>query len=356
MKIPEKQNTIQNLIDLAHENASEKPRGHLGCSILGHPCDRYIWLQFRYAVIEKFNGRMLRLFRRGHKEEESVVSDLRRIGIDIQATGGNQSRVNFGCHVSGSIDGIIESGVPESPKKRHILEVKTHSKKSFDQLTKEGVKKAKPQHYMQMQLYMHGTGIDRALYYAVCKDDDRIHTERVKYEKETAEQLVKRGHWLALAERMPEPLSTSPDWYQCKFCAAHSFCHDTKLTKEINCRTCSNSTPTQDSEWLCARYENAQIPYDAQIAGCNAHVLHPDLVPWQRKDGTEWTAVYVINGKDVETGEPCANVFSSAELLANPDACASGSVKDSFIAEARDLLGAVIVPMSDEIMDSVKEW
>ena len=87
MKIPEQQNTIQNLIDLAHENASEKPRGHLGCSILGHPCDRYIWLQFRYAVIEKFNGRMLRLFRRGHKEEESVVSDLRRIGIDIQATG-----------------------------------------------------------------------------------------------------------------------------------------------------------------------------------------------------------------------------------------------------------------------------
>jgi hypothetical protein len=68
------------------------------------------------AVVEKFPGRILRLFRRGQDEEAKVVSDLRAIGLNVQKTGDNQSRVDFGCHVSGSMDGVIESGVPDAPK------------------------------------------------------------------------------------------------------------------------------------------------------------------------------------------------------------------------------------------------
>ncbi len=44
-----------------------------------------------------------------------------------------------------------------------------------------------------MQLYMHSTGIDRALYYAVCKNDDQIYTERVKYDKEVAQKYIDRS-------------------------------------------------------------------------------------------------------------------------------------------------------------------
>ena len=72
MKIPDPVNSIENLIDQAHENRQEKPRPHMGCSILGHPCDRYLWLSFRWAVIEKFKGRILRLFRRGQLEENTI--------------------------------------------------------------------------------------------------------------------------------------------------------------------------------------------------------------------------------------------------------------------------------------------
>ena len=80
-------------------------------------------------------------------------------------------------------------------------------------------------HWAQMQLYMLGTRIDRALYVAVCKNDDQLYTERVHFDKEAAEKLLQRGKRLAKSERMPEPISTDPSWYQCKFCAAHSFCH-----------------------------------------------------------------------------------------------------------------------------------
>ena len=338
--IPENTNTIAAMIDAAHEGRTEEPRPHLGCSQLGHPCDRWLWLSFRWAVQPTFSGRILRLFRRGHNEEATVTNDLRAIGIDVRHTGGAQSRVDFGAHVSGSIDGIIESGVPEAPKARHVLEIKTHSKKSFDQLTKDGVQKAKPEHWLQMQLYMHGTEIDRALYVAVCKDDDRLYTERIHYEREAAQWAVERGHRITLSDRMPPPISTDPSWYQCKFCAAHEFCHETLTTKHINCRTCCHSTAKPDNTWHCARYD-APVPTEYQRIGCDSHVLHPDLVPWQAAESLDkWTAVYVIDGRPVGNGEPRPGVFTSREILANPQACAK---PDPFVLDMRSQFGGRVV-------------
>ena len=338
MKIPDPQNSIQALIDSAHEARKDEPRLHMGCSSLGHPCDRWLWLSFRWAVQPSFPGRILRLFRRGHQEEANIVSDLRAICIDIRSTGASQSRVELGCHVSGSIDGIIESGVPEAPKKRHVAEFKTHSLKSFNDLEKKGVQESKPQHYVQMQLYMHGLEIDRALYLAVCKDDDRIYTERVHYDADVAQRYIDRGHRLALSERMPPPLSADPSWYECKFCDAHSFCHGEQLTKHANCRTCAHVTPKEDSTWTCERHQADGIPIEFQRKGCGSHVLHPDLVPWPMRDSTiEWVAVYEVNGNPVMNGE---GHFASSELIANATACASG---DKVVTKMRAEWGGRIV-------------
>jgi hypothetical protein len=285
MKLPEPIHTISNLIDKHHEVNAEPPRGHMGCSTLGHPCDRWLWLSFRWAVIEKFDGRILRLFRRGQMEEVTIINDLRAIGIEIDDS---QSRVDFGHHVSGSLDGIIKRGVPEAPSKRHVAEFKTHSKKSFDDMIKNGVEKSKPMHFVQMQVYMYGTDIDRALYVAICKDDDRIYTERVRYDRAIAEKYIQRGQSIALADRMPPPLSTDPTWFQCRFCAAHSFCHKSEPTRHANCRTCAHSTAMADSTWRCERHEADDIPLEFQRTGCDDHVIHPDMVPWAMipsKDG-----------------------------------------------------------------------
>jgi hypothetical protein len=199
MQIPESDHTIQALVDAHHADKTEIPRPHLGASALGHACDRWLWLSFRWAVQPKFPGRILRLFRRGHQEEVNIISDLRAVGIDVRKVSA-QHRVDFGSHVSGSLDAIIDKGVPEAPKAKHVAEFKTHNKKSFDALVKDGVEKSKPDHFVQMQLYMSGTGIDRALYVAVCKDDDRMHTERVKFDKEVADKAIRRGHYIALSE------------------------------------------------------------------------------------------------------------------------------------------------------------
>ena len=112
----------------------------------------------------------------------------------------------------------------------------------FDALEKDGVQKAKPLHYVQMQVYMHGTNVDRALYVAVCKDDDRLYVERVRYNPDVATKAVARGQRIALADRMPPPVSTDPTWYQCRFCPAHGFCHKAEPTRHANCRTCAHSS------------------------------------------------------------------------------------------------------------------
>ena len=310
---------IVNLIDAAHQERQEPPRPHLGCSTLGHHCDRWLWLSFRWAVVEKFDGRILRLFRRGHLEEPQIISDLRSIGIDID---GSQDHVDFGSHVSGSVDGVIHHGVPTAENTPHVAEFKTHSKKSFTDL-KKGVQESKPMHYVQMQVYMLGLKLKRALYVAICKDDDHMYTERVRFDIDVAKKAVARGKRIALSDRMPEPCTgASKAWYLCKFCAAYSFCHESEPTQQGNCRTCAHATAKADSTWRCERHNSENIPLDYQRTGCDSHTIHPDLVPYHRKEAdSQWEAIYVINGKDVLNGEAG---YSGQEIIANPSLCASG--------------------------------
>ena len=309
-----------NRIDQHHESRQEPPRYHLGCSEVGDKCERKLWLSFRWATIEKFEGRLLRLFRRGHNEESVIISDLKAAGLRITHTGINQKNVDFGRHLKGSLDGIILYGVPDAPKKKHTLEIKTHNKKSFDALEKEGVKVSKPKHFNQSQCYMRGANIDRCLYVAVCKDDDRLYIERLKLDINVADRLIEKGQRIAMSDRLPEPLSSNPSWYECKMCPSHQFCHVDKLTKQVNCRTCAHSTPKDDSTFYCERWAGT-IPNENQLEGCDSHVLHPDLVPWQMLDSDfEWSAKYLIDGKEVINGE---NGYKSRELVSNPSACAA---------------------------------
>lgn len=338
--VPEPCHSTAAAIDEWFEHQSaEKWRPHLGASLLGHPCERYLWLSFRWAVREHFSGRMLRLFDRGKREEAVFVKLLRNIGVVIHSTDadadGKQVYVSVAPHVGGSLDGIIESGVPEAPKARHIAEFKTHNKKSFDELEKKGVFEAKRRHWCQMQVYMAGTGIDRALYVAVCKDDDRLYTERVEYNAAIAKHIIERGARIALADKAPPPVSTDASWYQCKICGYYDFCHGEHLTREVNCRTCALSTPRADGTWFCEYWQQAlttdnqrecSLPADGP---CRCHVLHPDLVPWKYKGMTgeyrRSCIIYEIDGKDVING--CGEAaIKSVDLLAgrrvpDPDDC-----------------------------------
>jgi len=282
-------------------------RPHLGASQIGKPCERALWLSFRWTKRASFPARVLRVFARGHREEANLTALLESSGIKVSTfdpATGKQYRLG-GAHFSGSCDGMAD-GVPESPRVRHIVEYKTSNAKEFGKLRADGVRKAKPEHYDQMQCYMRWAGLTRALYVAVCKDDDRIHAERVRYDKEHAERAIARGRAITLAERMPPPISTDPTWYQCRFCPAHAMCHKSQPTKGVNCRTCAHSSPerTGNGSWSCAKGLPMGQP-------CKAHLFNPYAMPWEVHDATPDWVEYVT-----DQGEVIRNEENSEDIAA----------------------------------------
>ncbi len=120
-------------------------------------------------------------------------------------------------------------GVPEAPKTYHVAEFKTHNAKSFTTLQKDGVEKAKPEHYAQMQIYMHWSQLTRALYLAVNKDNDELYGERVRYDETFAKALETKAERIVYGAAPPEGISTEPAFYKCKFCPASVVCHTNRL-------------------------------------------------------------------------------------------------------------------------------
>ena len=320
---------LQEAVDEAAfwKYSSELPRTYLGISIIGHPCARYLWLYFRWFGHELFPGRIYRLFRRGKREEETIVEDLRNAGIEIDHVLDGQLTLDFGCHVMGHPDGFIKSGVPEAPKTEHIAEFKTHSSESFKALIREGVKEAKPMHWAQMQCGMIGASrlfghtVDRALYAAVNKDTDEYYFERVRLDEPEALRIIKRGQDTATDDFIPLRLSSKPDWWQCSLCFFHGFCHGAdgrKTLPRVSCRTCAHFTAGKDGKCYCALFGNAEIPVEAQRKAQYCHVFHPDMVPdWAQctKLNTETSMAYSIPqlGDDIVLNG--ADGYSSWEII-----------------------------------------
>jgi len=234
-------------------------RPHLGASAIGKPCLRALWYSFRWFKAPEFPGRILRLFRRGQNEEATVVEDLRRAGVVVSEgpEPGQQWRFSdINGHFGGSMDGAV-LGLLEAPKTWHVLEIKTHNKKSFNAVEKHGVEKSKPEHFSQMQVYMHLSEMERACYIAVCKDDDRYYLERVKYDAPYAGQLLEKAEEIICTVEPPEKISDNPEYYLCKWCDYNRMCHYYS-DAEVNCRTCEHSLPEMHNEhkseqWLCTK-------------------------------------------------------------------------------------------------------
>jgi len=336
--------TVQAIYRLyeQREAAAGGHRAHLGASVIGHPCERHLWLLFRWAHREAFDGRMLRLFEAGRQFEPRIVAELRAIGVQVHELDerGQQFRVwAHGGHFGGSLDGAALA-LPEAPKTWSVLEFKTHSARSFAELLSKGVKDAKPLHWAQVQVYMGLTGMERAMYLAENKDTSALYQERIEADPVAFASIMARAERIITATEPAPRISADPAWYECKLCAFHPLCHGQQVP-EVNCRTCAHSTAKEDSTWRCERHDADGIPVEFQREACDSHVLHPDLVPWQRKDGLDdWTAVYVIEGRDVANGEGDAHVYTSKEILANPKMCSLG---DEYVEELRATFDARIV-------------
>lgn len=291
---------------------SEPARPYLGASALGKECSRQLWYGLHWVKPAQFPGRLYRVFQTGHLQEPRVVADLRAIGCDVReidpATGKQWSfsEASTGHHLKGNSDGEV-TGVPGAFKTKHVLEIKTSSDKYFKIMQKDGVKKAKPEHFAQMQLYMGWSKTTRALYFVVNKDNEEIYTERVEFDQSVFDALIAKANAIIDSTEPPTRLSDDPTWYQCSFCDYKAMCHGQELPF-VNCRTCAHSTPIKTGEavWTCSKYE-AEIPVDAQREGCSGHLYIPILLERVAKpvDGTDSSVTYEMsNGGQFINGDP----------------------------------------------------
>ena len=306
-KLPPPPNPTVEAIYKAYEiDAHNGFRPHLGASIIGRECQRSLWLDFRWVARSMFSGRMLRLFETGQLEEDRLIRNLRRIGVtvlEVNPDTGRQWRVEaHGGHFGGSLDGIA-MGVPEAIKTWHVCEFKTHNAKSFKDLRAKGVQESKPQHFAQMQVYMHLIGMTRALYLAVCKDNDDLYAERIHADPEEGKRLLAKAGRIIFSDQPPVRISDDPAWWVCRLCSHHALCQEGQFP-EANCRTCLHVTPKPDGCWECRQY--GVLDKNQQKTGCAHHLFNPDLVPGKQIDAD-------LQGAWVEYRLPSGEVWRNGQ-------------------------------------------
>lgn len=254
----------------AYRSQETTPRGHLGASLLGRECQRQLWYGFRWALKITFPSHVIRLFNTGHLYEARFLALLESIGCEVKQsdeTTGKQFRITNGAFLSGSGDGIA-LGVPDVPAgKWCLLEFKTHNEKSFLKLIEKGVRYSKPEHYVQMQIYLRKMGLQYALYMAMNKNDDQLHAEIVICDPYAADFYINRGMDI-IHGKIPKKISNDPECFNCAYCSFLDVCQY-GAPVEKNCRTCRYSRPSEEvSSWVC-EYYRAKLSTERQLKGCD---------------------------------------------------------------------------------------
>ncbi len=253
----------------AYEGRKDDFRSHLGASMIGRECPRELWYNFHWAKAPSFEGRMLRLFNRGHLEEPRLVAMLQMIGCQVwsQDDHGNQFRISdVGGHFGSAVDAVI-GGCPDLPSEPILGEFKTHNDKSFQKLIKGGVRAVKIEHFVQMQIYMNKLNLRFALYLAVNKNDDMLYGEIIEYDNAVAEQYLERAHRIILQNTIPPRINESAGFFKCRYCDFNKICH-MSFEPVVNCRTCAGSVARPDGTWYCMTF-NKTLSKEAQLKGCD---------------------------------------------------------------------------------------
>lgn len=263
------------------ETYDDGHRTHLGASKIGEDCARALWYGFRWVSAEKFNGRMQRLFQRGHREEPYVFEHLRGAGFQIfefdeslplKDGQPQQYRFSAACgHFGGSLDAVCKLPAHYNIAEPMLVSVKTNATGgAFNDLGTDGVKVVKPVHYAQECVYGRAFGLKYALYVYRNKNDDDQHIEIVELDHKHAEQLEMKAERIIFSREAPPRISENPAFKTCKFCwfgndkTGICFKKSGHTPIDRNCRSCKNAVPGENKTWNCDIHSRTNGPLPAK--------------------------------------------------------------------------------------------
>lgn len=257
-------------------------RKHLGASLIGRACKRYLWYVYRWCKRQPTDGRKQRLFNRGHREEERFVEWLRGIGFQIWTHDTSQEPDENGeypqyrisdvmGHFGGSLDGIAMFPPGWGIDEPVLLEFKTSGTgPKFNKLVENKMPVEKPEHYGQTSTYGYKYNFRFVLYLCINKNDDSLHIEIARLDHNLGQQLIAKAELIIRSQTPPPRLSETPTYIDCRVCDMKDICHE-RASIEKNCRSCEHATPIEGGKWNCAIHSPSKGPIPDEIIpnGCN---------------------------------------------------------------------------------------
>ena len=209
-------------------------RPSIGAGRLGNECLRSI--AFEYHKVPRDpermpDGRLLRIFERGHRGEAAMAARLRLAGFELatERPDGKQFRYDVAPYadgkgrVKGMIDGIVTTAPYLSGMAVPALwENKELGAKGWGKLSKLGVRGYGGDYFAQVQMgmaYLQLTD-NPALFTATNADTQQIYAERVPFDREAAQAASDKAARIAGTAGpldMPRVAKSQTD-FRCKFC------------------------------------------------------------------------------------------------------------------------------------------
>lgn len=229
---------ISELVDRAalEKSARERRRQYVGASAIGGPCERQTQFEYMGALPDadwQDNPRMVRIRKRGHVYEDEAISWLTDAGFKFKPIEpGKQLRfVAAEGEFSGGVDGVIEDGPIDLPYP-FLWEHKALGAKSWGEIDRRGVRKAKPVYAGQIATYQAYLELENpCLFQATNMDSMRIIFEWVPFDADLAQRLSDRAVEIILDTRagiLRPRISNDRTKYPCMFCRFKNNCHDMK--------------------------------------------------------------------------------------------------------------------------------
>lgn len=209
--------------------ARQEVRRYLGASRLGVACERALQYEYAQAPVDygrEIEGRMLRIFERGHVIEDNMVAWLRAAGFDLRTRDREGGQFGFSAadgRLQGHADGVIVGG-PEGFAYPCLWENKCLGAKSWRELEKHRLAVAKPVYAAQIALYQAYLELHEqpALFTAVNADTMEIYAELVPFDAALAQRMSDRAVKIITATDAGELLPRSfaePTHFECRMCA-----------------------------------------------------------------------------------------------------------------------------------------
>lgn len=221
---------ISALIDIGMQRLREQQaeREYLGASRLGIACERALQFEYAKAPVDHgraLQGRMLRIFERGHVMEDCMVTWLKAAGFDLRTRKPNGEQFGFSVAdglLRGHVDGVIVGG-PDGFSYPALWECKALGHKSWTDLQKKGLAQSKPVYAAQVAIYQAYLELHEhpALFTALNADTMDIYAELVPFDAALAQRMSDRAVKVITATEAGELLPRAfhdATHFECRMC------------------------------------------------------------------------------------------------------------------------------------------